>query len=516
MSRPLAPIQHLGRPSAVGGPNGLFVGGPNGLIYQTSVSAGHISVVDPFTGDVLDRIGRERGVFGPDDVFVTDEGLLYWTDFFVGRVGRLSTDGRWRVQHGIAGPNPITMHEGRLFTASTLFGTGLWELDPELVDEPRRLLDDLANPNAFAFGPDGLLYCPIMFEGRVVTIDIDDSAAVVGRTVADGFRMPSSVKVDVLGRLIVTDYAGGQVVRVDVRTGDRDVLLDIDGVLDNSALGPDGVIYSAAQADGTIWAIDPSGSTRQVTDGGFVGPGGIAIDARGRLVVADWFSLHRYEGETVESIWYNRVDSGMLHVNTVAVAGDVLVVTGMMRGTLQVLDPATGDVRLDVRDLAVPTNAADHGGEIVVAQAGSRDGRGPGDVVCLSDRRVLLDGLELPTGLASDGTTLYSADWSTGMVWAVEPSGTRVVAAGLSHPEGLALTGEGTLLVVEEGIDQVTEIDLTTRDRRAVASVPLGRTFTPGLLLPYGVMAGVAVASDGTFWVASDVEGRLLRFSLGR
>jgi sugar lactone lactonase YvrE len=507
------PIETVGRPSVVGAPNGLFVGGPHGHLYQASVSAGCIFVLDRVTGEVLDRIGQERGVDGPDDAFVTPTGDIYWTDFFVGRVGRLSPNGSWRVQRGIAGPNPITMHRGRLFTASTLFGTGLWELDPDLVEEPRRLLADLTNPNAFEFGSDGLLYCPLMFDGRVVAIDVDSSPAAVVRTVADGFSMPTSVKFDGAGRLVVTEYSGGRTVRVDLATGAREVLLDIDGVLDNSAVGPDGVVYSAAQADGIIWAIDPSGTPRRLTEGGHVGPGGVALDARGRVLVADWFSLRRYVGGSMESIWYNRLDGGMFHANTVAVAGDELIITGMMRGSVQVLDANTGAVRLDVRDLAVPTNAIAHGGEIIVAQGGSRDGRGPGSVVRVSDRTTVLDGLELPTGLASDGTTLYVADWSAGTISAVSPEGCSIVAAGLHRPEGIALTGTGSLLVAEEGIDQVTAIDLVSRERRAVATVRLGRAFTPGLLMPYGLMAGIAVAADGSFWVSSDVEGTVCRFA---
>jgi sugar lactone lactonase YvrE len=509
-------VEVVGEAAVVGGPNGLFVGGPEALLYQASVSARCIFVIDPDTGQVLDRIGPERGVHGPDDVYVTSNGTIYWTDFFVGRVGRLAVDGTWRVQAGIPGPNPITMRDGRLFVATTLFGAGLYELDPELIESPRVLLADLVNPNAYAFGPDRLLYVPMMFDACVVSIDVDADPVRVVATVADGLRMPTSVKFDQQGRMVVTEYAGGRTIRIDLESGSREVLLDIDGILDNSAIGPDGTVYSAAQADGTIWAIDPSGETRVLTPGGFVAPGGLAVDADGSLLVADWFSLRRYRSGVLESSFYNRVESGMASANTVSFAGNDLLVTGAMRGTLQVLDAATGSVRQDVRDLAMPTNAIVHGGEIVVAQAGTRDGRGPGDVIRLADRGALVTELQLPTGLASDGATLYVADWATGCVWFVSPTGRALLAAGLSHPEGVALTGTGSLLVVEEGIGQVTSIDLASGDRTAVATIALGREHSPGMLPPYGVMAGITVAPDGSFWVASDVDRLVYRFGRRR
>lgn len=53
-------------------------------------------------------------------------------------------------------------------------------------------------------------------------------------------------------------------------------------------------------------------------------------------------------------------------------------------------------------------------------------------------------------------------------MWSVGPSGKALLAAGFNHPEGLALTADGRKpLVVEEGIDQVTSLDLTNGDRHS-------------------------------------------------
>ena len=74
--------------SVLNSANGVYVG-PDGNIYAASVFGDEITVQDPDTGEVLDRIGPERGVPGPDAVFVTDDGTVSWTVILGGSVGML-------------------------------------------------------------------------------------------------------------------------------------------------------------------------------------------------------------------------------------------------------------------------------------------------------------------------------------------------------------------------------------------------------------------------------------------
>lgn len=511
-----SPLESWGRSADVQGPNGLFVGGPKGYIYQGGVFADEITVVDPHNGKVVDRIGPERGVHGPDDIYVTPDGTIYWTEIFGGNVGRLTPDGNWRLQKVALGVNPITMNaEGRLFTALDFLGNGLYELDPELIKPPKLLIADIDTLNGFGFGPDGFLYGPLFFQHKVVKINVNVTPPTV-ETVAEGFRVPSGVDFDSKGRMVVTDFAEGQAIRIDLATGKRETLLDIEGIFDNSAVGPDDTVYSAAFGDGAIWAASPSGKTRQVTKSGIIAAGGVTVDSDGSVLLADWFALKRFTKGNLTSTIYDRFDppgQGMSGPNTVAPFGRNLIITGYFSNVLQVIDAKSGAVSQDVRDLKTPTNAIVHGNDIAVAQAGSANGTGPGSVVKLSDRSVLLDGLTLPTGLASNGTTLYVADWTTGNVWSVGPSGKALLAAGFNHPEGMALTADGRkLLVVEEGIDQVTSLDLTNGNRRVAARVALGDHYPPGLQ-PYGQFTGIAVAPDGSFWVSSDIDNVLYHYA---
>jgi sugar lactone lactonase YvrE len=311
--------------------------------------------------------------------------------------------------------------------------------------------------------------------------------------------------------MIVTDFAEGQVWRLDLATGSREKLLDIEGILDNSAVGPDDAIYSAAFGDGQIWKIETSGETRPLTNSGLFAAGGVAVEADGSVLVANWFTLNRFTDGEPSHTFYDRFDpqgEGMGGPNTVAVDGENLVLTGYFSNFVQVMNTATGDIVSDDRDVETPTNAIPHDGDIAVAQAGA------GNVVRLSDRSVIIDGLELPTGLAADGTTLYVADWATGTIWSAGPGGATEVAFGLNHPEGLAVTDDGTLLVAEEGIDQVTAIDLATGDRRAAAEVELGDHYTPGLI-DYGMFTGIALDGNGGFWVTSGQRRPPLRRARG-
>ena len=57
--------KEIWRGSVLNGPNGLYVH-PNGNVYAASVFGNEITVQDPRNGKILDRIGPERGVNGPD------------------------------------------------------------------------------------------------------------------------------------------------------------------------------------------------------------------------------------------------------------------------------------------------------------------------------------------------------------------------------------------------------------------------------------------------------------------
>ncbi len=88
----------VGRAAETNGINGIFVSPFDGNVYGASVGGDEITVHDPDTGEVLDRIGPGRGVHVPDDVFITDDGTMYWTEIMSGYVGMLAPGGEPKRQ----------------------------------------------------------------------------------------------------------------------------------------------------------------------------------------------------------------------------------------------------------------------------------------------------------------------------------------------------------------------------------------------------------------------------------
>ena len=113
-------------------------------LHISSIVGRVIVVMDLEAGEILDRLGPDVGVEGPDDLIFGPDGSLYWTSFLTGEVGRLSPNGVCTSQFVAPGVNPITFSDDdRLFVALDFMGDALYELDPNLVDPPRLIAEDL-------------------------------------------------------------------------------------------------------------------------------------------------------------------------------------------------------------------------------------------------------------------------------------------------------------------------------------------------------------------------------------
>jgi DNA-binding beta-propeller fold protein YncE len=508
----------VGRAAETNSLNGIFVSPFDGNVYVASVGGDEITVHDPDTGQLLDRIGPERGVGGPDDLFITDDGTIYWTEILSGNVGMLKPDGTFKKQPVGPGVNPITMNdEGRLFVGRLFLGAGLYEVDPDL-DDPPLLLDESLNVNAFDFGPDGYLYAPSQFTGEIVKIDVNAPVPVGSETVADGFRAPTAVKFNSLGEMHVGDLAEGRVSKLDLASGDSEVLIDIEGTIDNIAFGTDDRLYAAAGSDNQIIRRD-SRRVKILNKEGLGLPGGVAVSPDGTVWVGEFFALRGFESNPRKwaTSFYDRFDppgAGFSGAATVAADGDNVITSSGFSNVVQVMNPATGDILQDIRTLATPTNALRHGDTLVAAQLGVPGGFA--SVVNAEDpSEVFIDGLSVPLfvplGLASDGDTLYVGDWATGIVWAVSDTGPSILASGLSGLEGLAVDGD-RLLVVETGGQQVTAIDLATGETSAAI---VGLDYSdrvPAGFFPYGMMSGVAVGANRSIYVSDDGVNKVYEF----
>jgi sugar lactone lactonase YvrE len=501
------------------GANGLAFDADDHL-YVASVGGPSIMVLDPDSGDVITTYGADEGVTGPDDLTIGPDGSLYWTNLFTGEVGRRAPDGTLTSQMVARGVNPITFaDDGRLFVALDFLGDALYELDPDLTAPPRLLAEDLGYLNGFDWGPDGQLYGPIFTRDRVVRIDVDAQPPTI-TTVADGFGLPAAAKFDSRGRLHVVDSQSGEVVRIDTKTGSKAVVATVGPGLDNLAFDAHDRLFVSSNDEGFVVEVLPDGSTGPVITGGMANPGGVAVmprpDGGETVFVADMWTLRSYDGATgVE----RGVERGLTPL-TLARDGDRLITTSWFANLVQVWDPSTHQAVESYEDFATPLNALRFQGDLVVAELGS----GPGEARVVrvpsgdpTARAVLADaaaGIQYPLGLAATEDELWVGDWATGTVWQLVAGGQslvepKAIASGLAAPEGLAVTPDGYLLVVETGAGRLTAIDPATGTSRTVAEgLALGHHPPVGAPLS-GLPSGVAIGSSGTIYVSSD-EDRVL------
>jgi len=506
---------------------GAPIHGANGIMFDSddrlhiaSVVGREIVVMDPETGEILDRLGTDLGVEGPDDLTFGPDGSLYWTSIMTGEVGRLSVDGVKTGQMVALGVNPITFSDdGRLFVALDFLGDALYELDPELVNPPRLIAENLGFLNGMDWGSDGFLYGPIWTKGQVVRVNVDTGEIT---SVCEGLGVPAAVKFDSQGRLHVADQMG-EVSRIDIETGNREVIATGLSGLDNLAFDSHDRLFISHAQDGSIVEVLPSGKNRTVSQGGMIVPVGVAVlpraDGSESVFVADLWTLREFDALTGEALSIERhfigVPGSITSPMTVSSDGKHLVLSSWFDNAVQVWNPETGKLLEDFRDFAVPINAIRFQGDLVVAELGT------GSVVRMSaadpaERVTLVDaegGLAVPAGLTATDDDLWVSDLATGMVLQLVADGKLLekpipVATGLAFPEGMAVAPDGSLLVIETGAERLLRIDLATGKVSTVAEeIKVGLPDTKGFP---PMLSSVAVGPSGTIYIASDINNQLL------
>jgi sugar lactone lactonase YvrE len=506
----------------VRGANGILFG-PDGNLYIASVVTPGIVAMNPETGEIVRQLGPDDGAKGPDDLAFGSDGSLYWTDILYGEVGRLTPGGAQSVIANVGpGVNPITVSDdGRVFVSQCFMGFQLFEVDPDGLQEPRLITDQLGpgcGLNGMDWGPDGFLYGPRWFQGEVVRVDVETGDF---QTVADGFGVPAAVKFDSEGRLHVLDNLRGEIVRVDREAGTREIVGRIEPrSADNLAFNDEGRLFVSSYTDGSIVEVLDENRTRIVSLGGLNIPGGVALvdtEDGERLFIADLFALRvldaedGHEIETVRDvIGFSELGSAM----SVRSDGESVLVTSWFDNDVKVWDPHASVVSARFEGFGQPVDGIPFQGDIVVTEGAS------GSVVRFNpsnpdQRTVLSSGLEAPAGLAARGRDLYVGDRAAGQVLRileknqeVQPPG--VVADGLEGPEGMEFGEDGRLFVVEADAGRVVAIDLETGDREILAEgLDLHLESQPGSP-PSFVFNGIAVGDRRAF-VTGDRESLLYR-----
>ncbi|WP_373521503.1 hypothetical protein [Aquiflexum sp.] len=518
--------------------------GPDGNLYIASFGGQEIIVMNKQNGKIIKKIGTDKGVISPDDLAFGPDGSLYWTDINIGEVGRIAPDGTLTKQPVAPGVNPITFSEdGRLFVGLCFLGDGLYELDPELNEPPRPIIVasaeneffPLAFFNAFDFGPDGKLYGPQFAGGKLIRVNVggtgtppstkpfEDGTAEV---VAEGFTVPVAAKFDSNGVLHVLDQTG-EVFKVNITTGVKTLFVKIQPGLDNLAFDSNGTLYISNADFGSIVEILPSGQARTISEGGMIAPQGMAVlpgaNKKDALFVADLFRLYQINGLTgkEENVYKGDLlgrPGNLTTPFTLSADGDNLIVSSYFGAVVQIWNPQANQV-LQTYPMEIPIDAIRFKNDIAVSDLGL------GGVVRASDHSVILQidnaTVFAPSGLATDGETLWVADWGTGIVWQIGFDGDTPMPAvpivfGLMSPEGLAWDKEGGLLVVETGASRLSRIDLATgtvskiADGLSLSKPAFGQDFA---LPPTYFFDGVAVGQSGDIYVSGGGKNVIYRIS---
>lgn len=508
-------LKTLVKGAALNAANGIDVG-PDGNLYVASVSGQNITVINKNSGKIIERITgvSPNRVESPDDVVWNPEGTaIYWTDLIIGEVGRMDMETGAVTKKFIApGVNPIRFSEsGRLFVALDFLGDGLYELDPVTLDVKRHII---SCPAGFGLGffnsfdtrmEDGklMLYGPLFALNVVIAIDVDsfeptgdpmtpeavffpnldELIAALGtgqiRIVAGSLQPPSNLSNPAAAKfgpdemLYVLDQAG-QFFKVTPDGMNRTPISMLDPGLDNMSFADDGRLYMTNNDEGWVAEILlPSGQPRYLSPGGIIRPQGlVAMEGSNNqdiLYEADLFNLRTFNGTSGQQIEQFKgflipegPESLILPMN-LSPDGDRIVVSSWFSGAVQVWDPANGSVENigygPIVPQLAPIDAVRVNGDIYISDffAG-----GSGGIVKQGESTPVVS--LGASGLASDGSTLWAADYDTGNIHEVDLStGTLImppIASGLSDPEGLALDNEGRLLVVETGTSRLLRIDL--------------------------------------------------------
>ncbi len=496
------------------GANGLRTG-PDGRVYIAQVTGSQISALDVSTGGLVTVSARGGDIVAPDDVVFDAAGDLYATEVMDARVSVLDRHGHSRVlRDDVPCANGITMHRDRLFVGECRDGGRLMELDAG-TGAQRILAEDLPSPNAMEVGPDGLLYFPVMTANEIWCIDPDAATPVAPQRVAGQLGVPDSVKFDPRGRIVSTQAASGQVLRIDPRTGQRTLLAQLSPGLDNCTFVGDRLFVSSFS--GEITEILAAGATRTVLAGGLNWPLDLAVDTAGDLYVADGTYCHRVD------------PTGRLHpvgmlftpgypgfIRGLAATGRGKFVVTTSGGQVSRYLPAESrsEVLADGFDQLYGVAVGPAG--VVVAELGT--GRllrvRPGAV------DVVATGLHEPVGvaIAADGGILVTES-GAGRVLKITAAATQTVVDGLQRPQGICVAGD-RLFVVDAGAKSVLAVDPDGAATQTVASgLPIGAPpgvqpkplrGMPPFSGPQGPFAGITRGDDGTLFLSADGDGSVL------
>jgi sugar lactone lactonase YvrE len=505
-------------PSELWGANGIVWSGPSELMV-TQVFGNQVTAIDVDTGAERAFAAIGGGIAAPDDGAFGADGTFFATEPMNATVSARGPDGTYRtLRDDLPGANGMTVSHDRrrLFVDEFRPGGRLLELDPAGEREPVVLADDLAMPNAFAMGPDGALWFPQVLAGEIWRYDLD--ARTLERRLSD-LATPTAVKFDTDGRLLTSEAGSGHLTAIDIASGARQTLAEVNPGIDNFAIGDGGRLFVSHFTDGRVAEVT-GGTERVLARSGLIGPFGLSRLPDGSVASADGLAVNRTSPDGTPRVVASLLaDLPGLAIDVAQVDGEILVL--LERGQVMRLG-ADGSVRSVAGHLAGATAMTEWpGGGALVVEAGA------GRVIHIDGAGDVLG--EVVTGLTEPRAVAVAPAEASGpgpAVWVTHPGGAtgfvdgRPVGRieGIEDPHGIGLAaGPGadgvTAVVAEPARRALVAVDLGS-GRRAdvVTDAPIGSPVA-GNPLPH---AFSPVHGDGDgFLIGCDGDGSIRRLTVG-
>ena len=514
------------RPTAWGAPEVLVAPSSFAGVHGLAVDAKGRLLAGSVVGYSMWEVDRQTGaakVFIPapegqaDDIAVGPKGELAWTNYLMGmlRYRESDTAPMKALAKDLPGLNSLDFdrRNGKLYASQVFLGDALWEIDVAGAQPPRLIAKDMGGFNGFEVGPDGMLYGPLWFKGQVVKINPANGAITV---INSEFKIPAAANLDGKGNLWAVDAATGELSKVELATGRKTVVKQLQPSLDNLAIAPDGTVYVSNMANNQVQAYDPaSGALRTLTSGKVAVPAGLKVDGN-TLWVADIFGFREVDatsGATKDVFRMHATDSQMEYPFAVGVSTKQFALASWFTGTVQILDRSTRKTTAMIHGLKAPFDAIPmEDGSVLYAEIAT------GTITRASGADYKTTAV-VASGLAGPVQMTLGRD---GALYVTEAAGklTRIdladgkkteIAGGLALPEGVAQTPWGSFIVAEAAAAHLTEIDPASGAKRTVAeNLPIGLPAGPGMPSPY-VVTGVAVGADGSVYFSADKNNAIYR-----
>ena len=487
--------------------------GPDGRLFVASVAGESIFALDLGTGLVETIVGPPSGE--ADDLAFSPNGDMIWTAFLEGIVRMKGVDGQIKdLASGLPGVNSIafTRDGKRLFVGQVFMGDGSWEIDLAGSAAPRLVASDTGGINACTFGSDGMIYGPSWDRGQVVRIHPETGETTI---LAEGFKKPGAVRFDLEDHLFVLDDRTGEIFALDDANGkwNKRLIVQLPSATDNMVIGTNGLFYVSGMPDNAIHEVDPNtGKSRIVVAGKLGFPRGIAVSKglHGDLLhVADTGAYRIVDLRTKEVRDVARaVATDLKFPASVSVHGTSVLLTAELFGAIEIFD-LDGKMIREVSGLNMPAASIEcEDGTIVVTEPLA------GRVLRLSgdNKDVLAEGLALPAGLADAGDgTIYVSESASGRLLRIslKDRNVTVVAEHLGTVRAIATTPDGSVAMLDVDGGRLLLLAPATG-----VVILVAQGFAVGRLQkPYARSGGVAVGSDGSMYIAADIENALYRVS---